>query len=129
MRLTSEGRAARIAFGAVLGVTLAAAAAACDERATGLVATAPGGCSDSTTSTVTMSPPTATLAVGDSLRVSASNGCAGVGTFTFSSTNPGVATVNAGTGTVRALAVGGATIIATNSVNPLVQGSTTVTVR
>lgn len=129
MRLTSHGRIARVALGATLAVTMAGAVAACDERAGGLVATAPTGCTDTTTATVTMTPATATLTVGDSLRVNASTGCAGVGTFTFSSTNPGVATVNAATGTVRAVAVGGTTILATNTVNPLVQGSTTVTVR
>lgn len=127
MRLGSR-RIARI-LGAGAFIFAAVVVAACDERSAGLSATAPTPCTDTTTASVTMAPATATLAVGDSVRVNASTGCAGVGTFTFSSTNPGVATVNASTGTVRALAAGDATIIATNTVNPLVQGSTIVTVR
>ena len=95
----------------------------------GRLATAPAGCSDTTTALVTMTPSTVTLGVGDTVRVSAVAGCASVGSFTFASTNAGVASVNATTGTVRALAVGDATILATNSVNPLVQGSATVSVR
>ncbi|HEY0995974.1 MAG TPA: Ig-like domain-containing protein [Gemmatimonadaceae bacterium] len=129
MRRTSQGRVTRAAAAGLLAITLAGAAAACDERPSGLLATAPGACADSTTTSVTMAPATATLAIGDSVRVNASLGCTGPGTFRFSSTNPGVATVNASTGTVRALAVGDATIIATSSVNPLVQGTTTIAVR
>ncbi len=129
MRPTSQGRTAGAIAVALLAIGLGGALGACDNRATALIAAPPGACTDTTTSVVTMAPTTATLTVGDSVRVSATAGCAAVGTFSFSSTNPGVATVNAGTGIVRALARGDATITATSTVNPLVQGTTLVTVR
>lgn len=129
MRTTSQGRPARARAVAFLAIALVGAAAACDSRAAARIAAPPSACTDTTTSVVTMSPATVTLTVGDSVRVSATAGCVAVGTFSFSSTNPGVASVNAGTGIVRALARGDATITATSTVNPLVQGTTLVTVR
>jgi len=80
---------------------------------------------------VTVSPPSANMNVGDKVTFAASvDADAGVTnrTVTWSSSNPAVATVDATTGAAEAKAAGTASIIAKSVADPNVSGAAVVTV-
>jgi uncharacterized protein YjdB len=87
---------------------------------------------DCTTGSMRVTPPSATLHPGDSLKEAASFAACPydgvVATFRWRSSNTGVAIVDSMAGLVRAVDTGSVTIIATVTENPAVQGAAALTV-
>jgi len=90
-----------------------------------------GVSTDSSVTGVTVSPPSANLNVGDKVTFTATvTGGPGLTNrgVTWSSSTPTVATVDAATGVVTAVAGGTTSILATSSANPQIRGAAAVTV-
>lgn len=121
----------RVVRSTFVGLLAIAGLTACGDKVTvpqqTNVTTAP----DSTVHSVTVSPAQLNLNVGDKATLAASvDAGAGVTvrTVTWSTSNAAVATVDANTGVVTAVAAGNATIIAKANANNAVQGAAAVTV-
>lgn len=117
-------RVVRLSFVGLLAIAGASFATACGDKVT-----VPPAQSDSTVHSVTVSPPSAQLKIGDKFQFGASVD-AGQGvarTVTWSSSNTAVATVDQ-TGLVTAVASGNASIVAKSTAAPDVSGAASVTV-
>ena len=104
---------------------------ACDQRSFPQVALAPGSCTDSTAASSTapaVTPATATVAVGDSVRLNVAGTTCSAGRFTWSSDNGTVARVTSA-GWVVGVGAGQANITATSTVNGARAGATITVVR
>ena len=117
-------RVVRLSFVGLLAIAGASFATACGDKVT-----VPPTPVDSTVHSVTVSPPSANLKIGDKFQFGASVD-AGQGvarTVTWSSSNTAVATVDQ-TGLVTAVASGNASIVAKSTAAPDVSGAASVTV-
>ena len=119
-------RVVRLSFVGLLAIAGASFATACGDKVT----VPPAQAQDSVVHSVTVSPPSASLNIGDKFQFGASVD-AGPGvtdrTVTWSSSNSAVASVDQ-TGLVTAVAAGNASIVATSKANTQVSGAASVTV-
>ena len=84
---------------------------------------------DCTLQLVSVSPPLATVHPGDTLRANAQmNRCLQQTTFSWKTSDTGVATVDSVAGLVRAKAVGRTSILAIATINPQIIGAMVLTV-